>query len=163
MIETTLDYDALLKDQPEADRAIVRKNLDTLIGPEGKILTFVGANEQFVLSVNARDWESATNLEENPGFIAMANAFPRTAETLFVLSGWGLLRFVSILTGEPITLQLKQSVFMGFSLTNQADGVGFRLIIPSGMGTVIENGVIPALGRVTNQAAPPARQPIGRP
>ncbi|ADV62439.1 hypothetical protein Isop_1858 [Isosphaera pallida ATCC 43644] len=174
VIEMTLDYDAILKNQPEADRAVVRKNLDTLIGSEGRILIFVGADDQVVLSVSARDWESArsildasldptANLQGNPGFKAMANALPRTSETLFALSGRGLLRVVSILTGEPIALQLKQSVFVGFSLANQVNGVEFRLIVPSAMGTVIENGVIPALGRVTNQAAPPARQPLGGP
>ena len=94
-----------------------------------------------------------SGVKDTPSFKAVRDRLPEKNNVLFLMSIQGLIKQLAAQLGPalgnadlkvPDSLP-KQPAFIGFSATTEVEGVDFDLFIPSPVGRVIEEGVLPMI------------------
>ena len=155
----SLDLDRLAKLQPETPgaaallRAMLGETMSTWYGTDGKV----------VLSVTAPDWEQARalidaatagrgSLGSSAGFRAVRSRLPERLGGAFLLSAQGFVRQMSaqLAALQPENPNIKppadlprEPALFGGALSPAADGYQFQAVVPSAVGPVIEQGLLP--------------------
>lgn len=161
-----MDLDALAKLQPNPAAAESTRQMfggDTL-------RTFLGVQDKSVLSVTAKDWDTARGLldaytqGQNPlgqsaSFKAIRSQLPDQPSMVMLLSAQGLVRqmasqFAGMLQNpdlKPPADMPKETALIGGALKPGTKGYQFQLIIPSEVGPVFEKGLGPVIRGLQGQ------------
>ena len=157
--KVTFDQEKIAKKTPNANgvtKSLLGESMTTWSGTDGK---------QRLLTVTAPDWDAAKALIDTTlggkGGIGQAAAFkairdklPKQVGTLFLVSAQSLIKqgMAQYAVADPdspaakVKLDLpKAPALFGGAITPTAKGVLFKFLLPSDVGPVIEQGVMPLL------------------
>jgi hypothetical protein len=164
--KVTFDLEKLAKTQPNPATA---EALKSALGG-GTLTTWFGTDGKRVLSVSAKDWESAraqidaylepkSTIGETAGFQDVRSHLPKDVTMMLLVSAQGLVQ--QIATQLAATLDNpelkvpadmpKEPALFGVSLTNGEAGYQFQLVVPSRVGPVLEKGLGPVISAVRGQ------------
>lgn len=164
-LEMTLDLDKLAKlNQLQPADPAVGDNIKAMLG-SNRVTTWYGSQNSQVIQLTAPSWEKAQDLLDasldgrntlgaTPGFKAVRDKLPERASLLGLFSAQGLVRQVVISLSnmtrnpdlKPPDNLPKDAALIGVSLTPAApNGYEFRLVVPSTVGPVFEQGFSPVL------------------
>lgn len=129
-----------------------------------EIRTWSGAHDKTVLTVVAKDWDTAKTrldayldgkgtLGETESYKAVTARLPKTATFVGLLSAQGLVKqlatqFSAMLQNpnlKPPGDLPSEPVLMGGALLPSGSGIQFKAVIPSAIGPVLEKGMAPII------------------
>lgn len=156
----TIDLDKFASLQPNAPGG--KDALKDVYGG-GVTTTWIGAKGNRVIAVSAKSWDEAKGLIDTvlsgksglgavKSFQAIRGRFPKDVGTLFLFNLQGVLRvFANTLAAAggaavklPANLPAEPALFGG-AVTGSAGGYQFQFVVPSNVGPVIEQGLMPLL------------------
>lgn len=170
-IDMTIDYDKIAKMQqgnPAAGAA-----MKGMFGGD-HITTWYGVSDKQLLQISAPTWEKAKaeldgylkgedRLGATAGYQAVRAKLPKQVSLLGLFSAQGLVRQIasqfSAISNNPDLKPPadlpKDPALIGASLTPVApNGYEFHLVVPSPVGGVIENGLVPLVQGLQGRANP---------
>lgn len=128
------------------------------------VTTWFGTDGKNVLSVSGKTFDEAKaqvdailtgkgSVGQTAGFEAIRGRFPKQVTALFLISAQGMVKQMAtqmgVMTGKgdvPVPAGMpKEPAFFGGSLTTSPQGFQFQWILPSKVGPVIEQGLIPMM------------------
>jgi hypothetical protein len=164
-----LDLDRLAKLQPGTPDSAAM--LRTMLGET--MSSWYGTDGKVVLSVTAQDWDAARawidaatsdrgSLGSSENFPKVRSRLPERLNGAFLLSAQGFVRQMSsqLSAMQPDNPNLKlphdlpqEPALFGGALSPAGDGYQFQAVVPSAVGPIIEQGLIPLFQGVRGQQA----------